>query len=216
MGRATASPQPRIKDTQRPGSKGDRPAGRGGERLGCELSIDCELGALASHHLPSHPPPPVLATGVGDQLCPSQGGSTVHPQTRGAVQRDHTGIRDSAKVPRTVGHDGPGVTGRRQEAGSWPLPCSRPGPGQASDPGPLLSSGAKAASRGAEIQSGPFSKENLPVVGTPRRPRLFISMSNVYVGMHAFLTKISFTQNSNALFCYKYTWKLDKPWPRMN
>lgn len=216
MGRATASPQPRIKDTQRPGSKGDRPAGRGGERLGCELSIDCELGALAKSPPALPPARPVLATCVGDQLCPSQGGSTAHPQTRGAVQRDHTGIRGSEKVPRTVGHDGPGVTGRRQEAGRWPLPCSRPGPGQASDPGRLLLSGAKAAAREAEIQSGPCSKENLPVVGTPRRPRLFISMSNVYIGMHAFLTKISFTQNSNALFCYKYTWKFEKPWPRIN
>ena len=85
------------------------------------------------------------------------------------------------------------------------------GPGLASDPRSLLVSGAHTAAREAGIQLGPCSKENFPVVGTPRRPRLFINMSNVYIGMHTFLTKNSFTQNSNALFCYRYTWKFDNP-----
>lgn len=97
----------------------------------------------------------------------------------------------SAMVPGTVGHDGSGITVRKQETGSGPLPCSRLGPGLVSDTHPPLS-GANTAAREAEIQPGPCSKENFPVVGTSQRPRLFINMSNVYIGMHAFLTKISF------------------------
>lgn len=92
----------------------------------------------------------------------------------------------SAMVPGTVGHDGSGITVRKQETGSGPLPCSRLGPGLVSDTHPPLS-GANTAAREAEIQPGPCSKENFPVVGTSQRPRLFINMSNVYIGMHAFL-----------------------------
>ena len=56
------------------------------------MSIDCEPEALAK--LPSALPlaPLILATCVGDQLCSSQGGSTVgRPQTGGAAQETSQG-----------------------------------------------------------------------------------------------------------------------------
>nr|CAI9695930.1 unnamed protein product [Rangifer tarandus platyrhynchus] len=67
-----------------------------------------------------------------------------------------------AMVPGTVGQDGTGVTVRKQETGSGPLPRSRLGPGLVSDTRPPLS-GANTAARETEIQPGPCSKENFPV-----------------------------------------------------
>lgn len=105
--------------------KGKQACGRGGERLGCELSIDCELEALAK--LPPALPPAVPPSwpNVWVTSCVPHRAVALCTQTRGAVQGDLTGIMDSATVPGTVGRDGTGVTVRRQEAGSWLLPCLR-------------------------------------------------------------------------------------------
>lgn len=75
---------------------------------------------------------------------------------------------------------------------------------------------ANAAARETGIQLGLRSKENLTVVGIPQRPRCFINILNVYIGIHVFLAKILFTQNSYALFCYRYVSKFDKTWPDIN
>ena len=75
---------------------------------------------------------------------------------------------------------------------------------------------ASVAARETGIRLGLRSKENFTVVGIPQRPRCFINILNVYIGIQAFLAKILFTPNSYALFCYRYALKFDKTWPDIN
>lgn len=119
------------------------------------------------------------------------------------------------------------LNGRRRVAGSaWrtqtmrqsensrghELIASSPGPGSSSDPQSRL---LKGTVRQATCRCGRTPRKAL-VVGIPEWPRRFpIPFLNVYIGSHVFLARISFTQNSNGLLCYRCTLEFGKTWPNI-